>query len=190
MTKFTEAIKFAAEAHDGQLRKGTNVPYIVHPLEVAAIVATLTDDVDVLCAAVLHDTVEDTVVSLDDVKAVFGERVAALVADESEDKRKGQDKRETWRIRKEENLEHLQTASGEALLICLGDKLSNIRAIYNDYSKIGDELWKRFNAGPEDIAWYYNAVKNILRERLDVSQALIDYEQLVMLTFSRYLGFY
>ena len=82
-----EAIEFASKAHEGQFRKGTRRPYIVHPVEVAEIVATMTADEEIICAAVLHDTIEDCKEVTEEIlKLRFGERVASIVAQESEDK--------------------------------------------------------------------------------------------------------
>ena len=82
-----DAMDFAAKAHAGQFRKGTRRPYIVHPIEVADIVSSMTKDEEVICAAVLHDTVEDCKgITFDILKLRFGARVADMVAQESEDK--------------------------------------------------------------------------------------------------------
>ena len=99
------AAKFAEQAHKGTHRKGTRIPYIVHPLETALIASMLTNDEEILAAALLHDTIEDTGVTYEDLKQEFGTRVADLVAAESEDKSK------TWIERKGHTLEHLKTAS-------------------------------------------------------------------------------
>ena len=160
--KIQAAVAFATEAHSGQTRKGTSIPYIVHPLEVLDIVSSLTEDEDVLCAAVLHDVVEDTPHTAQEILENFGERVAALVCAESENKRPDLPEKDTWRIRKEETIAHLKTASHDVLLICLGDKLANLRAICKDYAAIGDKLWERFNASPKQIAWYYRSVMEVL----------------------------
>ena len=66
-----DAVAFAAKAHRGQVRKGTSTPYIVHPMEAAAIVATITNDPAVIAAAVLHDVIEDTDYTADDVRRLF-----------------------------------------------------------------------------------------------------------------------
>ena len=87
MDLLDEAIKFAVDAHAGMVRKGTDVPYILHPMEVAAVTAAMTSDIDVITAAMLHDVVEDTKYTLDDIRERFGDRVAAYVADETENKR-------------------------------------------------------------------------------------------------------
>lgn len=163
-TVLDKAIGFAARAHAGQVRKGTSTPYILHPLEAAAICATVTDDLEVLAAAVLHDVVEDTGISIDQVEEEFEARVADLVAGESEDKREGLPAAETWRIRKEEVIEHIRSAEDPGVkIICLGDKLSNMRAIHRDFEELGDELWSRFNQkDPNQHAWYYRTLAEAL----------------------------
>ena len=86
MLKFDRAVVFATEAHSGQKRRGSNAPYIIHPLEVATIAATLSDDEDIMCAALLHDTVEDTEVTIEEIEENFGPHVRRLVASETENK--------------------------------------------------------------------------------------------------------
>ena len=119
-----EARSFAEKAHEGQFRKGTKRPYIVHPLEVAKIVSTMTDDEEMISAALLHDTLEDCrQVTKEQIKEVFGERVLEMVRQESEDKSK------TWVERKSTTIRHLKTAPREVQMIALADTMSNIRDI-------------------------------------------------------------
>lgn len=87
MNTFEQAARFALHAHEGQIRKTKPIPFILHPMEVAQIASTMTDDLDVLAAAVLHDVVEDTDCTADDILENFGERIAYLVAMETENKR-------------------------------------------------------------------------------------------------------
>ncbi len=160
---FEEAVKYAVQAHMGQKRKGKDKPYILHPMEVAAIAGSMTLDEAVLAAAVLHDTVEDTETTKEDLQRLFGQRVADLVADESEDKREDLPANSTWEVRKSETIEHLKHASRDAKLICLGDKLSNLREMGADYKDIGERLWDRFNQhDPAKHAWYYGSILEIL----------------------------
>ena len=164
MTILDEAILFAAEAHSGACREGSRVPYILHPLEAAAIAAAMTDDLEVLAAAVLHDVAEDTPHTLEELRQRFGDRVADLVSAETEDKREGRPAAETWRIRKEETIRHLRREKRtEVKIIVMGDKLSNLRAMYRDYLKSGDGLWERFHQkDPAAHAWYYKEVGETL----------------------------
>lgn len=157
-----EAIQFAAKAHAGAHRKGTNTPYIFHPLEAMTIAARLTSDEEVLAAAVLHDTIEDAGISYEDINNVFGKRVADLVSCESEDKSK------SWEERKTYTLNTLKDESREVKIIALGDKLSNMRAIAKDYSEIGDALWERFNVKDKaKQGWYYKGIAEALEELKD-----------------------
>lgn len=164
-----KAIRFAVKAHDGQVRKGTTRPYVLHPLEVGAIVARMTDDPEIISAAILHDTVEDCEgVTRELLSREFSERVAMLVSQESEDKSK------TWMERKSDTIERLKCAPREVQLIALGDKLSNIRDIDRDYREIGEELWQRFRMKDKAIiGWYY---KN-LRESLKNLEEIPEYQE-------------
>ena len=154
-----EAIDFATKVHEGQYRKGTDRPYIVHPMEVGKIVSTMTQDEEIISAAILHDTIEDTGVTYEDLKQEFGTRVADLVAAESEDKSK------TWIERKGHTLEHLKTASQAEKILTMADKLSNIRSMARDYLLVGEELWQRFNMKDrEKQAWYYTSMIDLLKD--------------------------
>lgn len=146
-----KAIAFATKAHAGQYRKGTKIPYIVHPMEVAAIVAGMTDDIEVICAAVLHDVMEDCDVSYRCLEQEFGNKIAVLVAMESEDKSK------SWQERKQNTIDFLShKATIEMKMIALSDKLANIRSLRRDFEKVGDDLWQRFNEKDKrKQGWYY-----------------------------------
>lgn len=180
-----KAIVYATEAHSGQFRKGTQIPYILHPLEAAAIVATMTTDNEIIAGAVLHDVVEDTNTTVDDIQKIFGDRVAFLVCSESENKRENLPPQSTWKIRKQETLDHLKNAPRDVKMITLGDKLSNIRAIQRDYNAIGDELWQRFNQKDKnEHYWYYQSIAECLVE-LNEFQAYREYCELIDKTFNK-----
>ena len=166
MTLFDEAIQFAVQAHSGMMRKRESLPFILHPLEVAVIVGTLTSDEQVLAAAVLHDTVEDTQTTLDDIRERFGERVAALVASETEDKRRDKPARETWMLRKVESLRELKNCPDPAVkVLWLCDKLSNMRSFYRGWKIRGNKMWEDFNqSDPALQAWYYRSIVKLLNE--------------------------
>lgn len=170
-----QAIEFATKAHEGQYRKGTKRPYIVHPIEVADIVTTMTRDEEVISAAVLHDTIEDCKGITEEVIAEqFGSRVASLVAAESEDKSK------SWEERKSTTIHRLRTAPREVQMIALGDKLSNMRDICRDYPVVGDGLWKRFRMqSKRAIGWYYKGIRESLREAFQGEEAYEEYSRLV-----------
>ncbi len=185
-TILNRAILFAVEAHKGQLRKD-GTPFILHPLEDAAIVGTMTTDPEVLAAAVLHDTVEDTAVTPEQILQAFGPRVYGLVMHETEDKRADVPPEETWRIRKEETLATLAQSTDVAVkMLWLGDKLSNIRAFHRQYFAEGESFFSRFNnTNPKDQAWYYGTVLRLLEE-LSAYPAYREYEKLYHEIFDRY----
>ena len=170
------AIVFATKAHDGQVRKATQIPFIVHPLEVFVIMSRMTSDKEVLAAAVLHDTVEDcNSVSVEDIRQEFGEKVAFYVSQESEDKSK------TWPERKQFTIDHLPCACREVQMIALADKLSNIRAIKRDYDELGEVLWQRFNMkSKERIGWYYQSIAKSLKDLCE----LVEYKEYVSIVES------
>ena len=185
MTLFDEAIRYAVEKHSGMVRKRENTPYILHPLEVAAIVSTISSDEELLAAAVLHDTVEDTDATMEEIEQLFGARVAALVASETEDKRRSLPPDMSWRIRKEESLEELKRAADPAVkVLWLGDKLSNMRSFYRAWKISGDSIWESFNqSDPSQQAWYYRSIDTILSE-LKSSDAWQEFHHLVNTIFS------
>ena len=139
-----KAIVFAVKAHQGVERKGKGFPYIVHPLEAVSIAATMTSDQELLAAAALHDTMEDTSVTFRELEREFGKRVAELVEAEYDVEFAGKTREQSWRLRKEEAIDRLSTAANDVKIVALADKLSNIRAIYRDYLAIGDEVWDLF----------------------------------------------
>ena len=151
------------KAHADTERKGKGFPYIVHPLEAMAIVATMTNDQELLAAAVLHDTIEDTDTTMEQLCAEFGPRVAKLVETET-DQHFSADKALTWHQRKQESLNRLASASRDAMIVALGDKLSNMRGIAQDYAVLGDELWQRFNVKTKaDHAWRFRQLAEVLK---------------------------
>ncbi len=178
------AIIFAVRAHAGTERRGKGYPYIVHPLEALEIVSTMTADQELLAAAVLHDTVEDTAVTLAQLQAIFGERIAKLVADESDDVLEGLSEEESWHARKRAAIERLSRASRDAKMVALGDKLSNMRAIARDYAVKGDALWDLFHAkDPKDHEWHYRGLADALRE-LEDTFAFQEFEKLINQVFA------
>ena len=179
------AIIFAVQAHAGTERRGKGFPYIVHPMEVMEIVATMTTDQELLAAAALHDTVEDTDVTVDQIRAEFGDRIALLVADESEERPEGVSEEESWHDRKQAAIDHLAKASHDAKIVALGDKLSNIRAIARDYAEMGDALWNRFHAtDPRDHEWHYRGLADALSE-LRGTEAYREFESLINQVFTK-----
>lgn len=158
-----KAIVYAAENHMGAVRKGNDIPYIVHPMEALSIAATMTNDPEVLAATVLHDVVEDTAITINQIEEGFGKRVADLVAWSSEDKMPHIPPQESWKARKDATIKSLEDASLDEMIIILADKLSNIRGLYQGLIHIGDEIWRQFNQKDKRMhEWYYRAILGAL----------------------------
>ena len=162
------AIVFAVKAHAGTERRGKGFPYIVHPMEAMEIVATITPDQELLAAAALHDVVEDTDITADDIRRAFGDRVANLVVAESDVFVDGVSEEDSWHARKQAAIDRLAKAPHDAKIVAMGDKLSNMRAIARDYAVKGDALWQIFHAkDPKDHEWHYRGLAASLSELKD-----------------------
>ena len=159
-TLVDKAICFAVKAHANTERRGKGFPYVIHVMEAMEIVATISNDPELLAAAALHDTIEDTDVTLEEIMAEFGERIALLVDAESDKFEAGVSEEESWRGRKQAAIDRLGKASRDAQIVAIGDKLSNMRAIARDYCEQGDKLWSLFHApgGKADHAWHYRGL--------------------------------
>lgn len=163
--RFGEAVRWAAELHQGQVRKATGVPYLSHLLAVCSIVLDHGGSESEAIAAVLHDAIEDTTATRADIEERFGPSVAAMVdaCSDSESKPKP-----PWRERKQAHLDALRQmgADRSTLLVVAADKLHNARSVIDDHRHLGDAMWDRFNAGPDDQVWYYRSVSDIIAAQL------------------------
>ena len=166
------AIKFAVDAHHNTERRGKGFPYIVHPMEAMEIVATITSDPELLAAAALHDTIEDTNVTVEQIRTAFGDRIAKLVHAESDQIDgqlfNGENEEETWHARKQAAIDRLAAAPHDAKIVAMGDKLSNMRAIWRDYQLKGDALWSIFHVKDKSShEWHYRGLAASLSELSD-----------------------
>jgi (p)ppGpp synthase/HD superfamily hydrolase len=152
-----KALLAASKSHEGQYRKNTDIPYITHPVTVGLMLLKKGYSEEVVAAGILHDTVEDTPLTLDEIKREFGPKIAEIVEGSSEP-----DKSLSWKERKEHTVEFLKTASEDIRAVVCADKLHNIRSIIRDYEQVGEEVWSRFNAGKEQQKWYYTNVVDSL----------------------------
>lgn len=182
--KLTKAIAFAVERHDGQLRKGTQTPYITHPMETMCILSAMKADTDLLIAGLLHDTIEDTETTRAEIANLFGEDVAELVDGHSEDKSR------TWDERKTTAIEKLKDASIRLKMLIMADKVSNLRCMCRDYCAVGEELWNRFNTPAEKQAWYYGSIQDALEDMQDVPEAAPVYWEMVGLYKDLFVAYY
>ena len=158
----------ARRAHDGAFRKGTRIPYITHPIEASLVAMDLTDDIEVVEAALLHDVVEDTGRTIEDIRDMYGEAVAEYVLMASENKRPELPPDSTWKIRKSEYLNHLKIATLNSKILAVADKLSNIRSMARDFKSCGNSMWQKFNQKDKrEQAWYYFSVCDLTLELSD-----------------------
>jgi len=167
-TLLDRAIIFAVNAHHNTERRGKGFPYIVHPMEAVEIVATITPDQELLAAAALHDTIEDTDVTVEDIRREFGDRVAELVHAESDQFTEGVSEEDNWHDRKQAAIDRLRVAPHDAKIVAMGDKLSNMRAIWRDYQIKGDDLWQIFHVKDKaSHEWHYRGLADSLSELSD-----------------------
>lgn len=156
------AAEFAAKAHEGVNRKGSRIPYIYHPMEVALVVSLMTDDEAVIAAAYLHDVLEDTAHTAEELTELFGPRVTELVLAETEDKAK------SWHERKAHTIKHLKEAPREVKLLALADKVCNLRSTARDHLAMGNRVWERFRRkDKESHQWYYHGLLGSLSDLAD-----------------------
>ena len=155
--RIEKAIEVAAQAHHGQFRKGTNTPYITHPYAVGLMLMDAGCSETVVIAGILHDTVEDTNVTLECIRNDFGDSVANIVDGCSENKSL------PWRDRKTERIEALKSASSEVCIVTSADKLHNLRTILSEYDTLGDMIWERFHGGLAAQSWYYCSILDSLQ---------------------------
>ena len=162
-SRLMRGIATASRAHDGHYRKGSGVPYISHPMSVMLIAASVTNDEDVLLAALFHDILEDVPeeYSAEQMEQDFGPRVLTLVQGVTKD-----DTLSGWQERADAYLAHLEQAEEGSVLVSAADKLHNLLSILADHQAIGEELWLRFNSGKERQQWWYGAIYQVAQQRL------------------------
>lgn len=161
------AIGFAAQAHDGQRRKVGTVPYIAHPVAVAMLLQRLGCPETIIAAALLHDTVEDTNITLADIRLKFGDEVTAIVAGCTEIKG-------PWEKRKETMIGALREAPLPVKLVAAADKYHNLIHLAHETDKMGAAVWQRFGRGRDKQAWYYHSMlQSVLANVADPDQYAI-----------------
>lgn len=161
-----KAFEYAVQVHGATKRKGTSIPYVSHLMAVSALVMENGGDDEQAIAALLHDVIEDGGPKhIEPIRANFGERVLSIVRACSDSESDPENKADWWR-RKERYLAHLKDAPVEALLVSCADKVHNATAILEDYRRIGEKLWQRFNAGRDAQLRYYSALAALFAERL------------------------
>lgn len=178
-----KAYAYAAAAHKGQCRKGTDIPYFTHIITTMNYAMELTEDIEVLQAAILHDTIEDTWVTADDLRREFGDRVAELVEAETENKRHDLPAAETWEIRKRETIEHLKNRSFDVKAIVLADKTANLESLAREQQFRGQAIWMKFNqTDKKKQEWYFRSIREQLTE-FDGTSVMRQYDAYMALLF-------
>lgn len=170
-----KAINIAATLHDGQERKGDGLPYIVHSFSVALILIGYAADEDMIVAGILHDTIEDTGYTKEQMEIEFGKRVTSLVTDLTE-----LPKTYSWQERKDSYLNHLKTASHESKLICAADKVHNLRSMLAAFQKFGEKAFEKFNAPADKKLWFYEECLKIFKNDEKMPKELIEEIEVVL----------
>jgi len=178
MNMIEKAIIFAAKAHRKQTRKGTDIPYITHPFAVGMYLQKANCSEEVIAAGILHDTLEDTETTYNDLKESFGDRVANLVLAASEN-----DKSLPWEVRKQHTIDMLKEASLEEVQVIVADKLHNLKSIRTDLNQNGEIIWERFNRGKRDQHWYYASIVKALSTRKKQCHMIDELEREVIAVF-------
>jgi (p)ppGpp synthase/HD superfamily hydrolase len=179
--RFDLALQFASGLHHQQSRKGTSIPYVAHLMSVCGLVLEFGGDEDQAIAALLHDAVEDCggVETLNTIRRLFGDRVANTVDSCSDSTASDPAKKADWRGRKEKYLEHLRSASTDAVLVAAADKLHNARATLSDARNLGEEVWSRFKTPKEQQLWFYGATVGTLRQTAAPRMLINELERVV-----------
>lgn len=173
-----KAIQFAALKHAGQTRKSTNIPYITHPFAVAMMLKDAKQRDEVIAAGLLHDTLEDTDTSEEEVKTLFGKEILDLVKAASEP-----NKSLRWEDRKQHTIDSLSVRSKEELALTVADKLHNLRSIQQEADQTGEAVWARFNRGKREQSWYYMSLVHGLKNRQEEVPFRQDFEKEVFRLF-------
>lgn len=180
--KVNLALKVASKAHRDQTRKGTDIPYIAHPVAVAMIISEYTTDENTIVAGILHDILEDvesTVYSETDMRNDFGDEIVKIVKDVSEDKTAGEPEK-PWIERKKGYLAHLDSVEDErSLIVSAADKIHNLTDILEEYERVGDSIWQKFNASKDDELWFYSEFLKIIEKKQIPEQMKIDLASLI-----------
>jgi len=191
MDRIGKALEISFERHRWQKRKVNGAPYIVHILDVAKYLLSEPNvPEDVIIAGILHDTLEDTDYSPEELEKEFGERVLDLVSIATEPghniKTSREEKKRTWKSRKQHTIDSCSKASSEGMMVLLADKLSNLQSIKESYVAIGESIWEQFNASRHDIEWYYRSLRSEFKVKLEDTRMFKIFDKLVDEVFGAY----
>lgn len=181
MPLLQKALNKSYELHKHAKRKNSDVSYLVHIFDAAKYLMYETNDQEIIAAGLLHDTLEDTNYSEEELKHDFNERIYSLVKFSTEPKnnihKTKQEMKESWKERKQHSISKLKNGTYEELLVFLADKTSNLRSIQEDILfKVG--VWSKFNASKQEIEWYYTSIRDALKEKLGKTRLFHVFESL------------
>jgi len=161
--RLNDAFQYAGEVHAQQTRKGTESPYISHLMGVSSIVIDDGGTEDEAIAALLHDAAEDHGgrPRLADIRQRFGDAVATIVEDCTDS---WDEPKPPWPERKRAYVQHARKLAAPSLRVSAADKVHNAYAILRDLRNIGEAVWDRFNATPDDVLAYYEGLVRAYRE--------------------------
>lgn len=178
--RIEKALQTAAVLHRDQLRKNTGaITYITHPFAVAIILSSYTDDEDIIIAGLLHDTVEDSDYTSEELEKDYGKNVREIVMGVTEQKDDELGNKRPWKIRKEDYLKNLENDSEGSLLLCAADKIHNMRTILDEYNEVGPEFLKNFSCTPKEKNWYHGEILKVLHRKLENKKILEEYKRLL-----------
>jgi (p)ppGpp synthase/HD superfamily hydrolase len=147
-----KAKEFAIKAHEGQFRKTAKVPYITHPIAVSKILADAGLSDELVAAGYLHDTVEDTLVTIEEIEDLFGKKVGKYVRFNTENKAL------SWEERKTHTIKSLPNATLEERALVVADKYDNLSSLLREEERLGEDVWQHFNRSKDLQMWYYKSV--------------------------------
>lgn len=177
--RLEKAVRVAAMAHRKQTRKGSELPYIIHPFSVMTIAAAVTDDEDTLIACLFHDIIEDVPeeYSVQQMRTEFGDRVVAIVRGVTKDDDAGD-----WYDISRAYLQNLRNnASDESVIVSAADKTHNLMSVLADYETEGEAVWQKFTTkNAADQVWWYGAVLEVIQERQAPKPLVEGLERLVL----------
>lgn len=188
MSRTMRALEVAFDLHQGQERKCDKSPYVVHVLDVARLLLSEPGtSEDVVVAGILHDTLEDTRYTSEQLESDFGRKVRQLVESVTEPLTgrtdSGAEKRYTWRQRKQYKLDLAAGATRDQLLVSIADKVSNLQSMRDDLLIFGPNMWEHFSASKKEVRWYHESMWAIFQERLEGCRMLPLYRELMRFVF-------
>jgi (p)ppGpp synthase/HD superfamily hydrolase len=162
------AVRMAHKHHLGQKRKGDGKQYIIHILEISKLLfrnGGSEIDPEIIAASLCHDLLEDTDCPESEIEESFGPEVLRIVKAVTNDEKL--ESKKDWERKKTKYIESVRNGGEKAMIVCLADKIVNLRSLLKEYNKVGETIWERFNRGKEKKLWFEHSVLEMLKENLD-----------------------